>query len=161
VSDLQGPRLLEGSERAVTVRSTTIDGLLRWREQYTKVELVGEATVGEASCWQLTMTPAEGNPETWYLDKGTGLLVKMTMTLSHVMGQVPVEATFGDYRTVDGITMPFRSTQKVLMQEMLTVLETVEHNVELPADAFQPPPEVLALVAKATPPPVPTALSGS
>jgi hypothetical protein len=148
VSDLQGPRLLEGTERDFTVRSSTMDGLVRWRDLYRDTELVGTEKVDDRACYTLAMTPEVGEPETWFIDQESFLLVRMELTIDHIMGRVPVQMTFGDFREVDGFLMPFEASQSVMMQEMRTVIESVEYNVELPEDAFTPPPEVRALVEK-------------
>ena len=71
-------------------------------------------------------------------------------------GEIPVEITLADYREVDGVMVPFRTMETMLMQQMLTTVASVEHNAELPAVAFEPPDEVTALLAKAA-----TADSGS
>jgi hypothetical protein len=156
LSDLQGPRLLEGAERAYALRSALFDAPVRWRELYPKVELLGSEAVDGAPCWKLRLQPSDGDPETWYVDQTSHLLVKATMTLTHAMGEIPVECTFGDYRPVDGVLLPFRSTQKMLTQEMRTVVSSVETNVEIPAAVFALPAEVRALLSPPAPGPSPT-----
>jgi len=155
VSDLQGPRLVEGSEKEFLLRSSVIDQPVRWRELYPTVELVGTATVDDVTCHELVLTPASGHPETWFVAQSSGLVVKMAVTVTHVMGEIPVEISLSDYRQVDGIMVPFRTMERMLMQQMLTTISNVEHNVELPADAFAPPDEVKALLAKGAAEPVP------
>ncbi len=147
VSDLQGARLLEGAEKAFAIRSGLLDAPVRWRELYPKVDLLGVETVDGVECYALRLEPAEGAPETWYVERATSLLRKSTTTLSHAMGEIPVEATTSDYRRVDGVMVPFVASQKMLMQEMRTVLDSVELNVAIPPEALAVPPEVAALIA--------------
>jgi hypothetical protein len=147
-SDLQGPRLYEGAEKAFALREAVLDGSAKWRDLFSKYETVGIDTVGEKSCYRLVMTPKEGSPETWCLDVESKLLVKMDMKLDTAMGQIPVETTFSDYREVDGIKSPFRVSQKVMAQEMLIVLESVEYNPELDLNLFELPDEIKSLLDK-------------
>jgi len=148
LSDLQGPRLLEGAEKELAIRSAMIDSELHWRDHYASATTTGVAEVDGRACYVLEMKPNEGKAETWYIDRKSSLLVKMEMTMVHPMGEIPLEMSFDDYREVDGVKIAFRTSNKLLAQEMLTVLDSVEHNVEIPADAFALPEEIEALLAQ-------------
>lgn len=152
LSDLQGPRLLHGSEKAFALRGGLLDAPRRWRDLYRTVELGGRETVDGVECDRLVLHPFEGKPETWFLDRSTHLQVKTVLTLEHAMGEVQVEATAADYRRVGGVMFPFRTTQRMLMQEMVTVLDTVEVNVEVPAEKLALPAEIRALLERETTP---------
>jgi hypothetical protein len=156
VSDLQGPRLLAGAEKSFAIRSSLIDAPARWRELYREAKLVGSATVDGVECWQLELRPETGGAETWYVDRARSLLVKLTTTMSHIMGEIPLEMTFSDYRPVGGVLLPFRSTQKALTQEVTTTFASAEANVDIPPEALAVPAEIRALLEitnRATPVP--------
>ena len=85
------------------------------------------------------MTPKSGKPTNEFYDKASHLLVKETSTTASPMGEVQVEEFPSDYKTVDGILIPFKITQKVLTQEIVIKVAEIKHNVELPADAFKRP----------------------
>lgn len=152
LSDLQGPRLLEGSEKAFALRGGLVDAPWRWRDLYRSVELAGSAVVDGVDCDRLVLHPFEGKPETWFLDRSTHLQVRTVMTLEHAMGEVQVEATAADYRRVGGVMFPFRTTQRMLMQEMVTVFDTVDVNVEVPEERLALPTEIRALLERETSP---------
>ena len=147
VSDIQGARILEGAERAFALRTSQMDATLRWRELYARYETVEQKTVNDSTCFAVTMTPHVGNPETWCLSTDSGLPLTMEMVASTAMGDIPVVIEFSDYRAVDGITVPFRTVQRLMMQEMVTTLDSVEHNVKLDASRFELPEEIVALLA--------------
>lgn len=149
LSDIQGPRVLEGAERAFALRTSQLDAALRWRELYAAYETVGTTTAGEDDgvCYQVEMTPHEGNAEVWCLATNSGLPIQIETVATTAMGEIPVVIEFSDYRDVDGITVPFRTTQRLMMQEMVTQLELVENNVELADDQFALPAAIEALVA--------------
>jgi hypothetical protein len=46
--------------------------------------------------------------ETLYFDRTSGLLVRRVARLGTVMGQIPVQWDYSDYRVVDGVKMPFQ-----------------------------------------------------
>jgi hypothetical protein len=150
-SSMQGPRVLEGPERARALREADMDGLAAWERWYAKAESAGADTAGGRDAWKLLMTPKEGNVETWWFDAESGLPLKQSMTMTTPMGDMPVTIWFEDYREVDGVKMPFRSRQSLMngLQVMLMSLETVTQNADLPADRFALPADIAALKAKA------------
>lgn len=149
VSDVQGPRVITGSERAFIIRSSQIDGFAHWRDFYSNAETVGIEEVDGTTCYVVEMTPTEGNSERWFLDTEGKLLRKMSLTMSSPLGEIPVESSFEEYTTdPKGITRPWRSSQKVLGQHMRVVIESVEYNLELEPGLFEPPEQVQALLER-------------
>ena len=65
------------------------------------------------------------------------------------MGDVPFEVFTGDYKTFGGVTMPTKITQKAAGQEFSLTIQDVKINQTLPADRFDPPAEIKALLSKA------------
>jgi len=99
-------------------------------------------------CYRVVLTPKDGQPETRYYDKKSFLLVRTNMIMKNEMGEIPAESTVSDYRTVDGVLVPFLVKQKVLGQEFTITLQSVKTNVEIPKDRFAVPDEVQALVGR-------------
>ena len=146
---MTGPSLKEGEERAMIARQNDMDGLVNWRKHYSKAETLGREEVGEKLCYKVALTPHEGDVETHYYDVETSLLVKMEMTMKSEMGEIPIESFLSDYREVEGLMIPFRTRQVVMkMQEMLSVVDSVAINAEIPPDRFALPAEIQALVEK-------------
>ena len=155
ITAMMGPEIKEDEERAALLREAAFDGTVNWRKLYKKAECVGVEAVDDKPCYKVVMTPNEGRPDTRYFDKESHLVVKTTTELKTMMGVVPIEATIGDYKQVDGILIPHKIEQVVAgMQRMLFVTESVKHNVEMPADRFKLPEQIQALVdkSKAEPP---------
>ena len=61
------------------------------------------------------------------------------MQITSPMGAIAVEMAFDEFREVDGVRMPFTTTQKVLGQTQVMKLTKVSHNEELPAGTFDRP----------------------
>jgi len=66
ISTMVGARLLEGAEKATSVRESRFNAALYWQELYEKAECVGLSEVDGRPCFEVVMTPAEGQPETVY-----------------------------------------------------------------------------------------------
>lgn len=134
-----GDRELDGEEKEKFIREANFYDDLLWKELYAKVECVGIDDLEGKPAYKLVFTPKTGKPTTKYYDKTSHLLVKETSTAASPMGEVTAEEFPSDYKTVDGVLMPFTVTQKVLTQEIVVKLTDVKHNVDLPADAFKRP----------------------
>lgn len=147
-SALQGPRIKDGDERAATLREATFNGPIHWRKLYKSVALAGTENVGDRACYTLILTPHEGKPETHYYDTKSHFLLKVTMTVSTPMGEIPMESRLGDYRNDGGILTPHRLEQSAMGQEFVITIDSVKWNAEIPKDRFDIPADVQALLAK-------------
>jgi len=146
---ITGPRLLEGDEKAISARQSTFNALLFWRKLYQKAECVGVEEVDGRPCYKLVFTPKEGGPEIIYIDQKTYLPVRQELTLKGPMGNIPIVASLADYKKVDGVLLPHKTTQVIAgVQTVVSLAEKIEHNVEIPADRFALPEQIKALVAK-------------
>lgn len=147
-SAMQGPRIKEGDERALSLRAAMINGELRWRELYKSTEVTGVEDVGGQPCYKVVMTPPEGGPQTRHYEKESGLLVKLAMVLKSPMGEAPIESVLGDYRRERELLLPHRIAQKVLGQEFIIQIDTLQQNPDIPDSRFELPEEIRALQAK-------------
>ena len=118
-------------------------------DHYPKVEALGEETINDRPCYKVVLTPAEGRPQTLFIDKESYLVVKLNMEIESPMGVIPTESYSADYREVDGLLLAHKATVNVAGQERTTTMSSIEHNVDLPADLFDLPDEIRALVNKA------------
>ncbi|MGA3205033.1 MAG: hypothetical protein ABSF12_21260, partial [Bryobacteraceae bacterium] len=94
-------------------------------------------------------TPKEGNPQTMYFQKKSGLAVKITMVAVSQMGDLPFEVTSSDYKAFGGVSIPTKIMQKAGGQEFSITISDVKTNQPIPADRFEPPAEIKALISKA------------
>jgi hypothetical protein len=148
-SAMQGPRVKTGEEKAFFAREAVIGRDSRWRDLYVSAEFKGEETIAGSACYKVVLSPKDGSrPETRYYDKQTGLLKRVTMTMSTQMGDLPVESTFLEYREFGGLKAPVAIQTKMAGQEMGIAVTNVEYNQPIPAEKFVPPADVQALAAK-------------
>jgi hypothetical protein len=148
VSAIQGPRIKEGDEKAIALREGDFNGSANWRKHYKEAVTSGIEKVDGKDCYKIVMTPKEGPQETHYVDKETSLPVKMTMTMKGPMGEIPLEATIGDYRKEGDLLMPHKTIQKAAGQEIAVTFDSVQFNVDIPKDKFDLPDEIQQLLNK-------------
>jgi len=76
------------------------------------------------------------------------LLVKVSMTMESQAGTIPLESYLSDYRSVDGVLMPYKAVIKTIGPERISTVDGIEQNVNLPADRFALPAAIKALIKK-------------
>lgn len=147
-SALRGPSVKDGAERDDALKAAIFERLAHWKTHMTSVECKGTADVNGKPAYRVAAVPKLGTPETLFFDVDSGLLMRVETTVTTAAGAIPVVAEPSDYRPVDGILMAFTSRMKVMGQERVVTIETIEHNVALPADRFALPAEIKALIKK-------------
>jgi hypothetical protein len=147
-SALQGPRVLDGDEKAAAKRASTLWVIAAWREVFAEAKTIGSADVDGKPAWQVEMVAKEGKPETWFFDRDSGLLVKTSGVLSTAMGELTTEVTNSDFRNVDGILTPFAMSQKAMSQTIVMRFDKIAFNAAIPPDRFNPPSSVKSLRKK-------------
>jgi hypothetical protein len=147
-STMQGARLLEGEELAEAMREAAFEGLVYWRAQYDSVATAGVDTVDGSPCDEVVMKADGGKPRTLSFDRSSGLLVKSSSIVTTQMGDIPVDAYIGDYRKVGDMLSSFKSTIKVMGQDRIMTLSSIEYNVAIPDTMFTPPADVQKLLQK-------------
>jgi len=145
LSSMTGPRIKTGDEAAAELRTSALDAHTNWKSYYKSAEVVGSESIGDKSCWKVVLTPNQGEPETDWFDKTTGLLLRESATMDTPMGKIPVAGDYSDYRKQGDLTLPFKITQTVAGQEFEIALTKVETNVDIPANRFDLPAEIAAL----------------
>jgi len=147
-SALQGPRVLEGEEKASAKRAATLSTITSWRDVYKDAQTIGSEDIDGKPAWKVEMTPKEGKPETFYFDRDSGLLVRISAVFSTAMGEISTESSMSDFRTIDGILTPFTMTEKAMSQNIVMKFKNIAYNVSIPNDRFEAPPPVKALLEK-------------
>jgi hypothetical protein len=142
------PRIKSGVEKAQGIREGMFNGPLNWRKVYAKAETVGVENAEGEECYKVTLTPFEGKPETGFFSKKSGLEIKRIITVASPMGEMQAEAVAQDYKDFGGVLQPTKMLQRVAGQELVITIQSVKINEQLPADRFDPPAEIQALMKK-------------
>ncbi len=147
-SALRGAIVKDGAERDDTLRDAVFDRMAHWRDHVKSAECTGAADVAGRPAYRVVITPKVGSVQTFHFDKESGLLVRTEGTVNSAAGEIAVMAEPGDYRKVDGILTPFTSRVSLLGQQRVLTVDTLEQNVDLPADRFAMPAEIRAILKK-------------
>ena len=162
INPTAGPRVLEGPELAMKRRKPALDSELNYEELFKKIETVGMEAVNDrphykvAFTYKVALTPEEGVAEFRFFDKETGLISK-TATPVQMQGGTAVETFISDYREVDGIKLPFSVSEIFHGKELKMTMKEAKNNVEIPADTFNLPADIVALTEKPKVAPAPSA----
>jgi hypothetical protein len=146
ISPMTGARIKEGQEKTDALREAMFDRMINWRKVYKEAECVGIETVADKPVYKVILTPSDDKPHTYYFDQESKLLVKIELIAETPMGAFPAETFLEDYREVDGILQPFRTKVATMGQERVVTVDSIEQNVDLPADRFDLPAEIRALM---------------
>ena len=103
----QGLRDLTGQQLSDVKLSLQLFRNLRIKEQYTSVRMGGRSKIGERDVYVLTGTTADKKRERLFFDAETGLLLRRIIYTETMIGIIPEQTDFDDYRDVDGLKMPF------------------------------------------------------
>ena len=145
---MQGTRVLEGEELAEALRESAFEGLVYWRQQYDSLAVSGIDTVAGSPCYKVVVKAKGGKPRTLSFDQKSGLLLKTETTVATQMGNIPVESFPSDYRKVGDVLQSYKSTVKVMGQERVMTMTSVEYNASIPDSVFAVPADVQALLEK-------------
>jgi hypothetical protein len=147
-SDLLGPRIKTGVERAEALRESVLNSTVEWRTLFPKVQTTGLEMVNGEECFRVEMTPAEGFPMITYFSKNTGLARRTNTKQVTQMGEVTVDVMVLEYRQMGDLLVPSKLVEKGAGQELTATIQRVESNPEIPPSRFDFPADVKALLDK-------------
>ena len=114
---------------------------LTYKENGSKVELLGKEKVGDRDAYVLQVTPKSGSPAKQYFDAETYMLLKTLTTVNVPQLGRDVEQTgeFTDYRAVDGIKLAHTIKSTNPVQAFTITVTAVEHNKAIDDASFVKP----------------------
>ena len=136
------PVELSGAAREQMLNDHPVRRVSDWRDAYASVDVL-RPVVSDAEAVLLVRTvPHEGAGSTRLVDYDTGLFVGADcLEVIPMVGTVGYRSSFGDFRDVAGMQVPF-AVRIDYQNQLLGVVEfkydAVETDVE-PGDAFEPP----------------------
>ena len=111
----------------------------KWKERGFKVELLGKDTLDGVEVFAIKLSRQNGKSETWYLDANTFLEYKYESEWVDFGYGTPAETYFDDFRTVDGIVIPFFIERTFYIRNRMMQLEDVKFNVDVDGKLFKMP----------------------
>jgi hypothetical protein len=125
--------------------------LVDWKDKGHQLELIGKESVEGAEAWKLKLTKKSGSIDYYYIDTDTKLLLKEEGKRTIRGTEVEGESTFGDYKEVEGMLMPFSMTNAVKGSERKQTMtfDKIETNVAMDDAHFMMPAVAASDSAKA------------
>jgi photosynthetic reaction center cytochrome c subunit len=110
---------------------------------YTKWETQPGEKIDGQETW-LVIGEKEGEPNLrLYLDQNSGILLRLVRYVDSPLGYLPTQIDYADYRSVDGVKVPYRWTVARPGNHFTIQLEQLQQNVPVNDGKFVPPPPPL------------------
>lgn len=137
---INGLRKLEGKEAAQARWSSEPVLAANWREYFAKAQTLGRSKVDQGDVVEVELTSEDGEQRLVLLfDEKTAMPAGMTFEQESPMGAMPIRITYGDFREIAGVKIPFRSVTDMQLMSMVQTTEKHEVNVEIDDAKFDPP----------------------
>lgn len=96
-----------------------------YKEKGHEVELIGEQKVDGVDVYAIKLTRSNGKSETWYLDVNTYLEYKCQSDWVDFAYPSPAESYFDDFRTVNGLVIPYFIERTFFQRDRITQIENI------------------------------------
>ncbi len=103
----RGVRALGAEELSNLRRYTDLFRDIKLKEQFSRLTFGGKDKLGDREVYVLRGMTTDNRRERLYFDAQTGLLVRRVTSLQTMVGIIPEQVDFDDYRNVDGLMLPF------------------------------------------------------
>ena len=139
LNTLQGDKPITGNQLDNMKNGTFPNPLLTYKAAGTTVELLPNETIAGKALLVLKITPKAGSTSKLYLDPATYLVVRSTAVVNspEMGGDIEQVSEASDYRTVDGLKLPFKTVQTAGPQTVTVVFDKIEHNVTIDDAMFR------------------------
>lgn len=138
-----GPEETYSGRRLEDIRnSADFYDVLNWRKNYKTITVKRQAKVGDEDVYVVERKGEKGTPITDYVSTKSFMVLKReSVVVSETSGvELPVTQTFSDYRSVDGVMVPFTSTSNNIANgDIIMRVKDLRWNVELPDSLFKKP----------------------
>ena len=140
IDTLNGNRDITGSQLDALKNNGFPTAWLDYKARGHVVSLSGKEMIGDRSAFVLDVTPKTGPKSRSWVDAETYLVLKTSVTVDAApIGALEQIMEFGDYRTIDGVKVPFLVKSINSAQTVTGVLTDVKHNVEIEETSFRKP----------------------
>lgn len=138
----RGLRDLHNQELVVLRRYPDLFKDIKLQGQFTRLGFGGKDKIDGKDVYILRGLGIDGRGERLYFDVQTGLLVRRITTTPTIVGLIPEQVDYEDYRDVDGMKMPFtiRTTSVDSFNNSTRKFTEIKLNVPVDETKFKKPP---------------------
>lgn len=138
-NEVEGYREMQGAELQHLIHAADLDGPLKLSASCPFRKLLGESWEGGRRLIGVALASLRGVEGNFYFDAENNDLVRIeTFMQAGESGVLKVTAGFGDYRRVDGVLLPFRTTLDNPALRIVTTVKSVRHNEPIDDAVFAP-----------------------
>lgn len=138
VNSMQGDTDMSGDQLAAARNDFFPSQLLKYKELGLTPTVEATQQVNGKPALVVVFTPKTGPAERMFFDSESFLIVRTSSTVNHPqMGSMEQVTDLSDYRTQDGIKVPFVIAQAAGGQNVKFTLTKVEHNVAIDDARFK------------------------
>ena len=131
----RGVREISGGELANFKAGNSLFNLINFKEQYARPPRARRDKIGDRDVYVLDGMTADGKRMRLYFDAATGLLLRRVTATTSMIGIIPEQVDFEDYREVDGVKFPFTArTSTIEVGNPVTTRTFAEIKVNAPVD---------------------------
>ena len=130
----RGVRELEGDQLAYLLRYPGPVNGTKLKGMFTRVGFGGKDKIDGRDVYVLRATTPDNKRERLFFDAQTGLLVRRLVLLQTMIGVIPEQVDYDDYRDVDGVKMPFTIKVSALDQNYTATIKFTEIKLNVPVD---------------------------
>ena len=114
---------------------------LNWKTLFPKVMVKRMSKIGDEDVYIVEKTPASGHPVVDYVSAKSFLVLRRETQQPLGAGNltIPAADNFSDYKSVDGVMMPFKVVSyNPLQGNSVSIVKNIRFNIEIPQSAFRP-----------------------
>ena len=116
--------------------------VLNWKNTYKTITVKGTGKVGDEECWVIEKRNEKGTPVTDYVSTKSFLVLRRdSVVVNETAGiELPEKQWFSDYRSVDGVMVPFKMvSNNVANGDIVVHVTDVKFDVDIPDSVFKKP----------------------
>ena len=115
---------------------------IKLKEQFTQMRTGGKDKIGDREVYILGGRTIDNKRERLFFDAETGLLLRRITYTETMIGVIPEQVDFEDYRDVDGVKLPFTVRVSSVEPGLMSTRKYTEIKVNVPVDdsKFNMPP---------------------
>jgi CubicO group peptidase (beta-lactamase class C family) len=127
-----------GKELDETRNAADFYAPLNWKAVYKTAEIKRLSKVGGEDAYVVVFTPEKGSPVTQYISTNSFLPLRTDTVATSDTVSMPVTETYSDYRSVDGVLIPFkRVSNSASMGDTVLKVREAAFDVAVPEGAFK------------------------
>jgi hypothetical protein len=138
----RGVRDLEGTQLFYLTRYPDLFKDIKLQGQFSRLSFRGKDKIDGRDVYLLVGNGTDGKGERLYFDAQTGLLVRRITSTTTMVGLIPEQVDYEDYRDVDGMKVPFTIRVSSIDSFWSSTRKFTEIKLNVPVDEtkFNKPP---------------------